>query len=124
MAAPGSPRRLEVEDPASGRVVGRVDVAGPAEVAALAAAGRAAQPAWDALGAEARGRLLRRAARWLLDHGDEVVASIVSETGKADEEARLVELTYAARALRFWAPVRCSRGAGSAPPTPRSGSSA
>jgi acyl-CoA reductase-like NAD-dependent aldehyde dehydrogenase len=47
--------------------------------------------------------VLLRARRWLLDHSDEVVATIVGETGKTYEDALLGEVAYAAKACRFWA---------------------
>ena len=63
---------------------------------------RAAQPGWEALGYEGRGRILKRAQKWLLEHADEVADTIVAETGKAREDAMLVEVAYGANALGFW----------------------
>jgi acyl-CoA reductase-like NAD-dependent aldehyde dehydrogenase len=101
--ASGAPSEIPVHDPATGRVIAHVPDLGPEEVAALAARGRAAQPAWAALGFDGRGRLLRRAQRWLTDHAEEVIATIVSETGKPYEDALLGELAYGANAFGFWA---------------------
>src|SRR3954470_19166993 len=92
---------IAVENPATGETIREVPVTD--DVAAMVARARAAQSAWEALGFEGRGRILRRARRWLLDHADEVVATIVAETGKAEEDARLVELAYGANAFGFWA---------------------
>src|SRR4051794_836177 len=92
---------IAVENPATGEIIREVPVTD--DVAAMVARARAAQSAWEALGFEGRGRILRRARRWLLDHADEVVATIVSETGKAEEDARLVELAYGANSFGFWA---------------------
>ena len=64
---------------------------------------RAAQPAWEALGFEGRGRVLRRMQKWLVDNSERVVQSIVDETGKTYEDAAVVELAYGAGALGFWA---------------------
>jgi acyl-CoA reductase-like NAD-dependent aldehyde dehydrogenase len=74
-----------------------------AAVAELIDRARAAQPAWDALGFEGRGEILLRTRAWLTAHADEVVATIVAETGKTYEDALLGEVAYAARACRFWA---------------------
>ena len=41
--------------------------------------------------------------RWLLDNSERVIETIVSETGKAYEDAQLVELGYTVSALSFWA---------------------
>src|SRR3954447_7984473 len=90
---------IAVENPATGEIIREVPVTD--DVAAMVARARAAQSAWDALGFEGRGRILRRARRWLIEHADEVVATIVAETGKAEEDARLVELAYGANAFGF-----------------------
>src|SRR3954451_2411886 len=92
---------IAVENPATGEIIREVAVTD--DVAAMVARARAAQSAWDALAFEGRGRILRRARRWLIEHADEVVATIVAETGKAEEDARLVELAYGANAFGFWA---------------------
>ena len=94
---------IEVTDPATGRVVGSVPVASAEQVRDLVARGRAAQPAWEALGFEGRGRVLRRAQKWVVDNSDRIVDTIVSETGKTREDAQLAEVAYAAAAFGFWA---------------------
>jgi acyl-CoA reductase-like NAD-dependent aldehyde dehydrogenase len=92
-----------VRDPATGEALREVpDLDAPA-LGELAGAARAAQPAWAALGSAARGKVLRRMARWLLDNAEDVIASIVSETGKPYEDAQLLELGYTVSALSFWA---------------------
>jgi acyl-CoA reductase-like NAD-dependent aldehyde dehydrogenase len=93
---------IAVENPATGETIREVPATAPDEVAALVARARAAQPAWEALGHEGRGRILRRAQRWLLDHAEEVADTISAETGKAREDAMLVEVAYGANALGFW----------------------
>jgi acyl-CoA reductase-like NAD-dependent aldehyde dehydrogenase len=92
---------IAVENPATGELVREVPLT--ADVGALVERARAVQPAWEALGHQGRARVLLRARRWLIEHAEEVVATIVSETGKTDEDARLVELAYGANALGFWA---------------------
>ncbi|MCW2967104.1 MAG: aldehyde dehydrogenase family protein [Solirubrobacteraceae bacterium] len=94
---------IEVVNPATGEVIGKVPDLGADEVAELARKARAAQPAWEALGFEGRGRILRRAQKWLLDNADRVTKTIVSETGKAWEDAQLAEIGYGAQAFGFWA---------------------
>jgi acyl-CoA reductase-like NAD-dependent aldehyde dehydrogenase len=94
---------IAVENPATGEVIAHVPDLGPDAVAAMARRGRAAQPAWEALGFEGRGRVLRRAQRWLVDNADRVIETIVSETGKAWEDAQAAELAYGASAFGFWA---------------------
>ena len=69
----------------------------------MAARGRAAQPAWEAFGFEGRGRILLRAQKWLMDNSQQVIATIMSETGKTFEDASLAEISYAGHAFGFWA---------------------
>jgi acyl-CoA reductase-like NAD-dependent aldehyde dehydrogenase len=94
---------IAVENPATGELIATVPATSPDEVTAMVARARAAQPAWEALGYEGRGRILRRAQKWLLDNAARVVETIVSETGKTHEDAEVVEVAYAANAFGFWA---------------------
>src|SRR5262245_27716841 len=93
---------IAVENPATGETIRDVPVTAPEDVATLVARAREAQPAWEALGFEGRGRILKRAQKWLLEHTDEVADTIVAETGKTREDAILVEIAYGANALGFW----------------------
>jgi acyl-CoA reductase-like NAD-dependent aldehyde dehydrogenase len=95
--------RISVENPATGAVVGEVPILSAADVKALAERGRAAQPAWEALGFEGRARVLRRAQKWVLDNQQRLIDTIVSETGKTHEDALLAEIGYAVSAFGFWA---------------------
>ena len=94
---------IEVENPATGQVIATVPDLGPEEIKQLVAKARAAQPGWEALGFAGRGRVMRRAQKWLLDNADRVIETIVSETGKTYEDAQLAEISYAASAFGFWA---------------------
>jgi acyl-CoA reductase-like NAD-dependent aldehyde dehydrogenase len=94
---------IEVRNPANGDLLATVPaLEGPA-LRALVTRGRAAQPQWAALGFEGRARVLARMQRWLLDNAEQVIETIVSETGKAYEDAQLLELGYGVSALSFWA---------------------
>src|SRR5438270_4282001 len=68
-----------------------------------AARGRAAQPDWEAAGFEERGRVLRRAQKWMLDNADRTIDVVVSEAGKTHEDAQLADFGYTVSALGFWA---------------------
>ena len=94
---------IPVENPATGEVVGTVPALSAADVKELAARARAAQPAWEALGFEERGRIMRRMQKWTTDNADRIVRTIVSETGKTYEDALLAEVMYCANAFGFWA---------------------
>jgi acyl-CoA reductase-like NAD-dependent aldehyde dehydrogenase len=95
--------RISVENPATGAVVGEVPILSAEDVKALAERGRAAQPAWEALGFEGRARVLRRAQKWVLDNQQKLIDTIVSETGKTHEDALLAEISYVGSAFGFWA---------------------
>jgi acyl-CoA reductase-like NAD-dependent aldehyde dehydrogenase len=101
-AAPPA-QKIEVENPATGQIVATVDVVGPERIAELVARARAAQPGWEALGFEARAQVLKRCQRWVIDNSDRIVETIVSETGKAWEDAQMAEVSYAAGSFSFWA---------------------
>src|SRR3954453_22376430 len=101
--ADGAAGDLSVENRATGQVIAHVPDLGPQQVAELAVRGRAAQPAWEGPGFGGRARVLRRAQRWLMDSSDRVIATIVSETGKAWEDAQAAEVAYGANAFGFWA---------------------
>jgi acyl-CoA reductase-like NAD-dependent aldehyde dehydrogenase len=94
---------IAVENPATGEVIATVPLMGEGEVRALVARARAAQPAWDALGFDGRAKVLRRAQKWVVDHADRIVETIVSETGKTHDDAVINEIGYAASAFGFWA---------------------
>ncbi|MEA2218181.1 MAG: hypothetical protein QOJ35_807, partial [Solirubrobacteraceae bacterium] len=44
-----------------------------------------------------------RMRQWIMDHADELVATIVSETGKTYEDAYMAELIYTGGAVSYWA---------------------
>src|SRR5215210_5983441 len=96
-------QQIEVENPATGAIVSSVPILSADEVRALAERGRAAQPAWEALGFEGRARVLRRAQKWVVDHRERLIETIVSETGKTHEDALLAEIGYVGNAFGFWA---------------------
>jgi acyl-CoA reductase-like NAD-dependent aldehyde dehydrogenase len=94
---------IEVENPATGRVIATVPDLSEDAVKEIAARARAAQPGWEALGFQGRARIMRRAQKWLLDNAQRVIETIVSETGKTHEDAQLAEISYGANAFGFWA---------------------
>jgi acyl-CoA reductase-like NAD-dependent aldehyde dehydrogenase len=94
---------IPVENPATGEIVATVPDLDADAVAEMAVRGRAAQPGWEAFGFEGRGRVLLRAQKWLMDNADQVISTILSETGKTFEDASLAEISYAGNAFGFWA---------------------
>ncbi|MBZ0301325.1 MAG: aldehyde dehydrogenase family protein [Anaerolineae bacterium] len=76
------PAFLDVTNPVTGALIGRVPTADRAEVEAAVARARAARPAWEALGTRARARLLRRWADLLWAEREAAIRVICAETGK------------------------------------------
>jgi acyl-CoA reductase-like NAD-dependent aldehyde dehydrogenase len=99
----GTGEGIPVENPATGEIIATVADLGPDAVAEMAARGRAAQPGWEAFGFEGRARVLLRAQKWLMDNAEQVVSTIVSETGKTYEDATFAEISYGGGAFGFWA---------------------
>ena len=98
-----SGEEIAVENPATGQIAGTVPDLGAAAVAEMARRGRLAQPAWEAYRFEGRARVMLRMQKWLMDNADRVTETIVSETGKTYEDARLAEVAYGGGAFGFWA---------------------
>jgi len=86
-------RRLEV---------GTVFEASAAEVDRMVRAAHAAQIDWDALGGEARARLLERAADLYEEHAEELYSLCIREAGKTLIDA-VLEVREAVDFLRFYA---------------------
>jgi acyl-CoA reductase-like NAD-dependent aldehyde dehydrogenase len=102
-AAPAGREGIPVENPATGEILTTVPDLDAATVAEMAVRGRAAQPGWEAFGFDGRARVLSRMQKWLMDHADQVTDTIISETGKTFEDARLAEIAYGGSAFGFWA---------------------
>jgi acyl-CoA reductase-like NAD-dependent aldehyde dehydrogenase len=94
---------IPVENPATGELITTISVMGSGELAAMAARAREAQPGWEALGYDGRGRIMRRAQKWMIDNADRVLDAVVAETGKTHEDAQISDFGYTASALGFWA---------------------
>src|SRR5438874_1668636 len=99
----GAANQIPVENPATGQVVTHVPDMGPDDVERLVDAARAAQPAWAAMGFDARAKVFYRARKWLVDNRERVARTIVEETGKTREDAMLVEVLFVADSFGYWA---------------------
>src|SRR5262245_13147062 len=79
---------FEVTNPATREVVAEVADGGVAEMRQAVAAAHRAFPAWAAMPAKDRGRILVRIQEGIERHRDEIARLIVLENGKPFEEAR------------------------------------
>src|SRR6185295_15634610 len=99
----GSGKARPVTSPTDRRVeVGTVFEASADEVDRMIRAGHAAQVAWDALGGEARARLLERTADLYEEHAEEFFSLCIREAGKTLIDA-VLEVREAVDFLRFYA---------------------
>jgi acyl-CoA reductase-like NAD-dependent aldehyde dehydrogenase len=83
------PAPIVVTCPATGEVVGSVPVAQPAEVDSIAARLRAAQPAWQEMGVDARARWVSKWRDWILDHASGLLELVQQESGKSWGDANI-----------------------------------
>lgn len=114
----GSPA-LDVTDPATGAVVGRVPLMDADGTTRAVEAAERALPAWKRLLAKERSRLLRRWYDLMIENRDDLALIMTSEQGKPLAEAA-GEIDYAAGYVEFYA-EEAKRIAGETLPSPRDG---
>jgi succinate-semialdehyde dehydrogenase/glutarate-semialdehyde dehydrogenase len=93
---------LDVTNPATGEIVGRVPDLGQAETRAAIEAANAAFPEWSGKPAKERSAILRRWFELQRDHKDDLARLMTAEQGKPLGEAR-AEVDYAASFTEFYA---------------------
>jgi acyl-CoA reductase-like NAD-dependent aldehyde dehydrogenase len=99
----GAAETIAVENPATGELITTVPLLGAGDLEAMVARAREAQPQWEAIGFEGRGRIMRRAQKWMLDNAERVLQTVVQESGKTYEDAQAADFGYTVAALGFWA---------------------
>src|SRR4051794_36113051 len=99
----GDGQTIAVDNPATGRTIARVADMSADQVAEMVARAREAQGAWAARSFEDRARLMYELRTWLIANRDRMLDTIVSETGKAREDAFVPEVMFVADSLGFWA---------------------
>ena len=104
LSGSGKPE-IEVDNPATGEIIGTVPNLTAGDLAEMAARGRAAQPGWEALGFQGRAEIFARCQKWLIDNQERIIEQVVQETGKTYEDALLAEIGYTAGAFKHWAKV-------------------
>ncbi len=97
-----SAARFDVENPATGAVIGRVPDMGATETARAIAAADAAWPAWRSLLAKDRAAMLRRWFELIIAAADDLALIMTTEQGKPLAEAR-GEVLYAASFVEWFA---------------------
>jgi succinate-semialdehyde dehydrogenase/glutarate-semialdehyde dehydrogenase len=93
------PELLESIDPATGEVVGSVEVTPPGRVEAIAGEVARIQKGWSLVPLPERLRVIRRAARALLHRRGEAALLVTRENGKTIVEAAIVDVANSVLAL-------------------------
>lgn len=96
-------RHLEVFNPATGEKIADVPITPPEEVGAAVSRARQAFQLWRQCSVAQRARYLYAARDWIVDHQDDVIKTICSETGKPRTEALVAEVFYCCDLLGFYA---------------------
>ncbi len=94
--------RIDIDNPADGSRVAHVPNMGAAETKRAIDAASAALPAWRALPAKERSRLLRKWYELILAHADDLALLLTTEQGKPLAEAK-GEITYGASFVEWFA---------------------
>jgi acyl-CoA reductase-like NAD-dependent aldehyde dehydrogenase len=97
------PTTIDVFNPATLQRIGQIPVVSPLEVKHAVARAREAFQDWKERPVPERAEFLYSARDWLIDHQDEAIEIICSETGKPRTEALLAEIFYCCDALTFYA---------------------
>ncbi|MEM5345050.1 NADP-dependent succinate-semialdehyde dehydrogenase [Paraburkholderia azotifigens] len=113
-----SAESFEVNDPATGAIVGNVPLMGAAETRQAIDAANAAWPAWRKKTAKERGAILRKWHDLMLENADDLALILSTEQGKSLAEAR-GEIGYAASFFEWFA-EEGKRVYGDTIPTPAS----
>jgi succinate-semialdehyde dehydrogenase/glutarate-semialdehyde dehydrogenase len=93
---------IAVTNPATGETIGTVPKMGAEETARAIAAAEAAMPAWRALTAGARAKILRRLYELMMANQDALAELMTREQGKPFTEAK-GEIAYAAGFIEWFA---------------------
>jgi succinate-semialdehyde dehydrogenase/glutarate-semialdehyde dehydrogenase len=98
-----SRRHLQLRSPVTLETTGELVCANGEDVAAAIAKARAAQPAWAALSFRERATVLEKALKIVLERTDEIIDTVVAETGKARTDALSMEVFSVADSLCYYA---------------------
>jgi succinate-semialdehyde dehydrogenase/glutarate-semialdehyde dehydrogenase len=103
IASDDSRRHLQLRSPVSLEPTGELVCANSEDVAVAIARARAVQPAWAATGMQERAAIMQRALHLVLEMQDEIIDTVVAETGKARTDAMSMEIFSVADSLCYYA---------------------
>jgi len=97
-----SGRRLEIHDPASGERVGSTALADATDIDLAVAAAKRALPGWAETHADARARILHRAADLIVERIETIADLLTREQGKPIPDAEK-EIRFGVEVVRYYA---------------------
>jgi acyl-CoA reductase-like NAD-dependent aldehyde dehydrogenase len=98
-----SRRHLQLRSPITLQPTGELVCANDEDVATAIVKARAAQPAWAATSMKFRREIIERALKIVLERQDEIIDTVVGETGKARTDAMSMEIFSVADSLCYYA---------------------
>jgi betaine-aldehyde dehydrogenase len=98
-------RTFPTINPATGKTLAEVEIAGETEVELAVAAAKAAQPKWAAMTGMERGRVLKAAAAILRERNTELALLETRDTGKPIQETAAVDVLSGADCLEYFAGI-------------------
>ncbi|WP_116367531.1 aldehyde dehydrogenase family protein [Parahaliea mediterranea] len=98
-----SRRHLQLRSPVTLEPTGELVCANAEDVAEAIARARRAQPAWAATPIRERAKIAERALQLVLERQDEIIDTVVAETGKARTDAMSMEIFSVADSLCYYA---------------------
>jgi acyl-CoA reductase-like NAD-dependent aldehyde dehydrogenase len=103
IASDDSRRHLQLRSPITLEPAGELVCASREDVAEAITRARAAQPAWAATSFKERAEIMNRAVKIVINRADEIMDTVVSETGKARTDAMSMEVFSVADSLCYYA---------------------
>jgi len=101
----GSGQGFDTINPATGEVLGRVEIAGPQTIDAAVAAAARGQRIWANMTGAERARVLRKTADLLRAANDELALLETQDTGKPIQETSVVDVLSGADCLEYYAGI-------------------
>ncbi|MBW2232209.1 MAG: aldehyde dehydrogenase family protein [Deltaproteobacteria bacterium] len=101
--APGERRRLALQNPATLEPIGEIEVQTIDDATAAVEIARKAQVEWGSLPISERARYLQRTLETLLERQDDIIDTVLRETGKTRTEALQMEVFAVGDSLNYYA---------------------
>lgn len=100
----GENRRVyQLTSPVTMEPIGELVCANTEDVKAAVAKARKAQTAWAEMSVEARAKVIQRAVQVILKRQDEIIDTVIKETGKAPADALSMEIFSVVDAMTYYA---------------------